>query len=160
YLDVREALQTLGIDDALARELGLAVYKVALSWPLEPEGALAFCRGLEGVLVVEEKRVVIEDQLARLLYNQSQRPRLAGKRDAAGAPLVPAGRGLAPGIPGRAERRVRPGRRARGRGPRARPPAPPPPAAAGADRGAARPAHATPGVLLRLPAQHLDRGAG
>jgi indolepyruvate ferredoxin oxidoreductase len=98
YLDVREALVELGIDDALAAELGLSIYKVAMSWPLEPEGALEFCRGLDDVLVVEEKRVVIEDQLARLLVNQAERPRLAGKRDASGVPLVPAEGELAPGL--------------------------------------------------------------
>jgi indolepyruvate ferredoxin oxidoreductase len=138
YLDVREALVTLGIDDALARELGLAIYKVALSWPLEPEGSLAFCRGLADVLVVEEKRVVIEDQLARLLYNQSQRPRLAGKRDAAGAPLVPAEGELAPGLVAELIRRwlesAAPGVSARLR---------PPPAA---------PTASPPGQLTRLPA--------
>ena len=138
YLDVREALVEHGVDDALARALGLTIYKVALSWPLEPEGALAFCRGLGDVLVVEEKRVVIEDQLARLLYNQSQRPRLAGKRDAAGAPLVPAEGELAPGSVAEVLRRwlesAAPGIGARLR---------PPPAA---------PAIAPPTQLTRLPA--------
>ncbi len=138
YLDVREALATLGVDEALARELGLTIYKVAMSWPLEPEGALAFCRGLADVLVVEEKRVVIEDQLARLLYNQSQRPHLAGKRDAAGAPLVPAEGELAPGPVAELIRRwlesAAPGVAAR---------LLPPPSA---------PAASPPGQLTRLPA--------
>lgn len=88
YLDVRQALEELGIDEHRAAALGLSVYKVALTWPLEPEGALAFCDGLEDVLVIEEKRPVIEDQLARLLYNQPRRPRLLGKRDETGAPFV------------------------------------------------------------------------
>ena len=105
YLDVREALVELGLDFASAARLGLSIYKVAMSWPLEPEGAQAFCRGLADVLVVEEKRVVIEDQLARLLYNQAERPRLAGKRDANGAPLVPAEGELAPGLVASAIRR-------------------------------------------------------
>jgi len=138
YLDVREALATLGIDDALARELGLSVYKIALAWPLEPEHALAFCRGLDDVLVVEEKRVVIEDQLARLLVNQAVHPRLAGKRDAAGAPLVPAEGELAPGLVAELLRRwletASPGVGARLR--------PPPPA----------PTASPPGQLTRLPA--------
>jgi indolepyruvate ferredoxin oxidoreductase len=138
YLDVREALVALGIDDALARELGLCVYKVAMSWPLEPEGALAFCDGLDDVLVVEEKRVVIEDQLARLLYNRAQRPRLAGKRDARGAALVPAEGELAPGTVAETIRRWLEGA-APGAGARLRPP-PEPPAAA------------PPAQLTRLPA--------
>ncbi|MDX1648978.1 MAG: indolepyruvate ferredoxin oxidoreductase family protein, partial [Myxococcota bacterium] len=97
YLVVRQALVELGVDEARAAELGLAVYKVAMTWPLEPEGAREFCRGLEHVLVVEEKRPLLEDQLARLLYNEPGRPRLSGKRDAEGRPLVPAEGELAPG---------------------------------------------------------------
>jgi indolepyruvate ferredoxin oxidoreductase len=138
YLDVREALAELGVDESLAAELGLSIYKVAMSWPLEPEGALAFCRGLEHVVVVEEKRVVIEDQLARLLYNQGERPGLAGKRDAAGAPLVPSEGELSPGLVADALRRwleaAAPGAAAR-----LRAPAPPP-------------GVAPPGQLTRLPA--------
>jgi len=98
YLDVRQALDELGIDDALAAELGLAVYKVALTWPLEPENARRFCTGLDDVLVVEEKRPVVEEQLARLLYNEERRPRLLGKRDERGAPLIPSEGELAPPI--------------------------------------------------------------
>jgi indolepyruvate ferredoxin oxidoreductase len=96
YLDVRQALADLGLDAARAAELGIAVYKVAMTWPLEPQGALEFCRGLEDVLVIEEKRPIVEDQLARLLYNESWRPRLSGKRDESGAPLVPSEGELAP----------------------------------------------------------------
>jgi indolepyruvate ferredoxin oxidoreductase len=96
YLDVRQALEELGIDPARARELGLCLYKVALSWPLEPEGALRFARGLEDLLVVEEKRAFVEDQLARLLYNRAERPRLLGKTDDVGAPLLSAEGELAP----------------------------------------------------------------
>jgi len=89
YLDVRQALDTLGIDPERAAENGITLYKVGMTWPLEPEGARRFCAGLEEVLVVEEKRPLLEDQLARLLYNEPTRPRLLGKTDEAGAPLVP-----------------------------------------------------------------------
>ena len=58
YLDVRQALADLGIDDALAAEIGLTVYKVAMTWPLEREGLRAFAEGLDEILVVEEKRAV------------------------------------------------------------------------------------------------------
>jgi len=98
YLDVRQALDDLGIDAARARDLGLEVYKVALTWPLEPEGMRRFARGLDAVLVVEEKRPLLEDQVARLLYDLPERPHLAGKRDEAGAPLVPAEGELSPGL--------------------------------------------------------------
>ena len=98
YLDVRQALQQLGIDEARAAELGISVYKVALSWPLEPTGAIAFCRNLQNVLVIEEKRPLIEEQLARILYNETDRPRLVGKYDETGAPLVPNEGELAPDL--------------------------------------------------------------
>jgi len=90
YLDTRQALSALGIDDATARELGLSVYKIALSWPIEPEGMRAFCEGLEEVLVVEEKRGLIEPQIKELLYSTpaDRRPRVVGKTDEAGRELL------------------------------------------------------------------------
>jgi indolepyruvate ferredoxin oxidoreductase len=97
YLDVRQALDELGIDAATAAAFGLEIYKVALSWPLEPEGIRAFAHGLEQLIVIEEKRPVIEEQLARLLFNVSERPRLVGKLDADGQPCVPNVGELTPG---------------------------------------------------------------
>src|SRR4030081_813783 len=63
YLDVRQALDELGLDEAEAERLGLAIYKVGLVWPLETQGAIAFSEGKRDVLVVEEKRPIIEQQL-------------------------------------------------------------------------------------------------
>ncbi|MEZ4216457.1 MAG: indolepyruvate ferredoxin oxidoreductase family protein [Myxococcota bacterium] len=99
YLDVRQALEELGIDEQKAADLGLSIYKVALAWPLEPVNARAFCAGHEEVLVVEEKRAFLEEQLARVLYDlpAGERPRLLGKRDADGAPLVSDVGELSPG---------------------------------------------------------------
>jgi len=96
HLDLLQALAELGIDEERAHELGLSIYKVAVSWPLEPVGVRHFAEGLEDVLVVEEKRPLIEEQLARLLYNSPSRPRLSGKTDERGAPLVPAEGVLSP----------------------------------------------------------------
>ncbi len=96
YLDVRQALDDLGIDTARAAELGLRVYKIGLSWPLEPTRARAFAAGLEEIFVVEEKRPIVEDQLVRLLYGQAQAPRIVGKRDDAGAKLLPSEGELSP----------------------------------------------------------------
>ncbi|HEX7968402.1 MAG TPA: indolepyruvate ferredoxin oxidoreductase family protein, partial [Stellaceae bacterium] len=90
YLDVRQALADLGIDEALAAAIGLRLYKVGLVWPLEPEGIRRFAAGLEEILVVEEKRPVIEQQLKDILYDAAQRPRIVGKEDERGAPLLPA----------------------------------------------------------------------
>jgi indolepyruvate ferredoxin oxidoreductase len=90
WADLMHALQRLGLNEAARRELGLSVYKVALPWPLEPEGVREFALGQQELLVVEEKRGLIEEQLATILYHQPQRPRLVGKRDEAGQPLLPA----------------------------------------------------------------------
>lgn len=83
YLDVRQALEDLGIDDDLAAKIGLRLYKVGMSWPLEREGARHFAEGLEEILVVEEKRAIIENQLKEQLYNwrEDVRPRVVGKFD-------------------------------------------------------------------------------
>ena len=98
YLDLRQALADLGITDAEAQELGLRIYKVALTWPLEANGARAFAEGLQDVLVVEEKRGFVEDQLVHILYNMdaSKRPSVVGKRDESGAPLLPSEGELTP----------------------------------------------------------------
>jgi indolepyruvate ferredoxin oxidoreductase len=98
YLDVRQALDDLGLDEAGAAALGIRLYKIGLSWPLEPEGARDFARGLEEVLVVEEKRAFVEDQLAKLLYHlpADERPRLVGKTDEQGRVLLPSEGELAP----------------------------------------------------------------
>src|SRR3990172_12603202 len=98
YLDVRQALEELGIDPERAADHGLVVYKLGMTWPLEPVGARRFCEGLEDVLVVEEKRPLVEEQLARLLYNAERRPRLLGKTDEARAPLRPSGGGVSPAL--------------------------------------------------------------
>ena len=68
YLDVRQALQDLGFDDERRRAAGLRVVKIGMVWPLEPQFASQACAGSREVLVVEEKRPVLEDQLARVFY--------------------------------------------------------------------------------------------
>ncbi len=86
YLDVRQALDELGIDDKLAAEIGIRLYKVGMVWPLEPEGVRQFAEGLEEILVVEEKRQLLEYQLKEELYNwrENVRPRVIGKFDEIG----------------------------------------------------------------------------
>src|SRR5688572_10824136 len=88
YLDVRQALEHLGIDEREAARIGVRVYKIGLTWPLEPQGLHAFALGLEEILVVEEKRPIIEEQIRALLYAwpDSRRPRIVGKRDESGGP--------------------------------------------------------------------------
>jgi len=89
YLDVRQAMSDLGIDEARARELGISIYKVGMTWPLETEGIKRFVEGLEEVIVVEEKRSLIEDQLMKALCNLERRPIVVGKMDELGRELLP-----------------------------------------------------------------------
>jgi indolepyruvate ferredoxin oxidoreductase len=98
YLDVRQALEDLGIDETYAAEIGLTVYKVALAWPLEREGIRQFAEGLEEILVVEEKRALVENQLKEQLYNwdASKRPRIIGKFDESGEWILPSAGALTP----------------------------------------------------------------
>lgn len=98
YGDLRQALEDIGLDDAKALDLGISIYKVGLTWPLEPDGLRRFARGHEDLLVVEEKKAIIEEQLAAILFNESDRPRLLGKRDLAGRPLVPEFGELTPSV--------------------------------------------------------------
>lgn len=91
WLDLMGALSLLGIDERRAAALGIRLYKVGMVWPLEPEGLRAFADGLEQILVVEEKRPVIEDQIKSQLFNlpSDRRPQVFGKTDRRGAPLLP-----------------------------------------------------------------------
>jgi indolepyruvate ferredoxin oxidoreductase len=90
FLDVMEALKQIGLDGEAAERLGLRVYKLGLVWPVEAQGVTEFAQGLEEILVVEEKRGFIEDQIARILYNApGARPRVVGKQDIEGAVLLP-----------------------------------------------------------------------
>jgi indolepyruvate ferredoxin oxidoreductase len=88
WLDTMQALADLGIDDATAKAIGLRVYKVAMPWPIEPEGIREFCAGCDEVLVIEEKRSLIEAQLKEALYSLADRPLITGKIDERGAPLL------------------------------------------------------------------------
>lgn len=91
YLDVMQALEDLGIDADKAAAIGLRVFKVGMSWPLEPVSTHQFAEGLEEILVVEEKRSIIEDQLTGQLYNWpvDRRPRVVGEFDEQGRDLLP-----------------------------------------------------------------------
>ncbi|MDH5455264.1 MAG: indolepyruvate ferredoxin oxidoreductase family protein, partial [Gammaproteobacteria bacterium] len=91
HLDLMEALRLLGIDRDEALRIGLDVYKVGMVWPLEPTGALDFVQGKDEVLVIEEKRGIIESQFKEYFYDYPGRKpkRLVGKEDENGARLVP-----------------------------------------------------------------------
>ncbi len=85
YNDTRQALVDLGLDDATCRQLGIRVHKVNVVWPLEATITRDFAKGLQEILVIEEKRQVIEYQIKEELYNwrPDVRPTVLGKFDEA-----------------------------------------------------------------------------
>ncbi|MBO9661799.1 indolepyruvate ferredoxin oxidoreductase family protein [Dokdonella sp.] len=98
YLDVLQALEYLGISEADAREIGIRVYKVGMTWPLEPVGIREFARGLEDVIVVEEKRSFIESQMKEYMFNWDTRPHIVGKYDEEGNWILPSTNELTPAM--------------------------------------------------------------
>ncbi|HEX4943149.1 MAG TPA: indolepyruvate ferredoxin oxidoreductase family protein [Usitatibacteraceae bacterium] len=98
YLDVLQALENLGIDARHAAEVGIRLFRVGMPWPLEPNGVREFAQGLDEILVVEEKRQLIEYQLKEQLYNwrDDVRPRVIGKYDEHGEWEVHRGEWLLP----------------------------------------------------------------
>ena len=91
YGDVVSALTDLGIELGDLPGLGIRVLKPALVWPLEPTIVRAFAAGLHEIVVVEEKRAFLEEQVKSLLYGTADAPVVTGKRDPDGGPLVPSG---------------------------------------------------------------------
>jgi indolepyruvate ferredoxin oxidoreductase len=104
YEDVRQALRELEIDAEVADRIGLRVYKVGMPWPLEPQGIRHFSEGLEEVLIVEERREIIENQIKQQLFNWRAdiRPRIIGKFDHHDRPVLPLDRELTVGVVARA----------------------------------------------------------
>ena len=86
YNDTRQALMDLGLDDATCQQLGIRLHKVGVVWPLEAQLTREFATGLQEILVIEEKRQVIEYQLKEELYNwrADVRPNIVGKFGDAG----------------------------------------------------------------------------
>jgi indolepyruvate ferredoxin oxidoreductase len=89
YYDLREALRELGLDDEALRRYGIRLLHVRMLFPLEAGTIREFARGLEELLIIEEKRGLVELFIRDVLYNESARPRIVGKRDLDGRPLVP-----------------------------------------------------------------------
>ena len=90
YKDVIEAFAAMRISFAEAADLGVAIYKVGMPWPLEPQGLKSFAAGLETLMVIEHKRPLIEGQARAALYDlpAHARPRIIGKTDEQGHPLL------------------------------------------------------------------------
>ena len=100
YLDTRQALMDLGLGEEECAQLGIRLFKVGVVWPLDAHDVRAFATGLEEILVVEEKRQILEYQLKEELYNYSEkvRPRVYGKFDdkEGGEWAIPQGNWLLP----------------------------------------------------------------
>ncbi|WP_293857550.1 indolepyruvate ferredoxin oxidoreductase family protein [uncultured Alsobacter sp.] len=104
WLDLKGALALLGLTEQGAAALGIRFLKLGLVWPLDAQEIGAFADGLQTVLVVEEKRGVIEGELKQILYNapEGRRPRVIGKEDLEGRPLLPAWGEINPAMVARA----------------------------------------------------------
>ncbi len=103
YLDVLQALEYLGIDAIAAADIGIRVYKIGMTWPLEPLGMHEFAQGLEDIIVVEEKRSFIESQMKEQMYNWTgtdgrTRPSVVGKYDESGNWILPSTGELTPAM--------------------------------------------------------------
>jgi len=96
FLDVRQALDDLGIDEIRANQLGIRLFKVGCPWPLDIEHIRDFARDLEMIVVVEEKRSLLEVQVREELYGTSMQPKVVGKKDERGDWLFPAKGALDP----------------------------------------------------------------
>lgn len=91
FEDVRQAMTELGIDQQAIEAIGLRLYKVRMPWPLEPHGVRRFSEGLDEVLIIEERREIIEHQIKQQLFNwrSDVRPRIVGKFDETDKPFLP-----------------------------------------------------------------------
>ncbi|SDD39133.1 indolepyruvate ferredoxin oxidoreductase [Paracoccus isoporae] len=98
HLDLMEALHLLGLDESACRRLGIDIYKVGMVWPLARRDALHFVHRKTEVLVVEEKRGIIESQFKEHFYDwPGHKPEaMVGKHDEKGAPLIPFAGELSP----------------------------------------------------------------
>lgn len=89
WQDLVAALDELDLDEARLKALGVRVYKVGMTFPLEPEALTAAIGGLDLAVVVEEKRPLIEGQAKDLLYALPRRPQVIGKVNEQGASMLP-----------------------------------------------------------------------
>ncbi len=89
YLDVRQALDELGLDEVRCNDVGLRLFKIACVWPIPRQELLDFAQGLDLIIVVEEKRSLIEVQVREELYGTANQPVCIGKKDEQGNWLFP-----------------------------------------------------------------------
>ncbi|NML42898.1 indolepyruvate ferredoxin oxidoreductase family protein [Ramlibacter sp. G-1-2-2] len=90
HYDFMEVLRRLEITQEALAQHGVRIYKLGLTYPIEPTRMREFAQGLKEILVIEEKGPVVEEQLRSMFYNDAVRPAIAGKQDPQGQPLVSA----------------------------------------------------------------------
>src|SRR5262249_8167466 len=96
YLDVRQALDELELDEVKCNQFGIRIFKVGCPWPLAQQELKEFADGLELIIVVEEKRSLIEVQVREELYGSANQPVCIGKKDERGDWLFPVKGALGP----------------------------------------------------------------
>lgn len=97
YLDTKLAFEKIGIDESLAKEIGIKFLKIAMPWPLEDSIIKDFSKGLERIIVVEEKRSLIETQIKEILFNTKNNIKIIGKLDEENNDLFVSSGSLDPG---------------------------------------------------------------
>ena len=90
YLDVLQALDQLGIDEVAAARIGLRLLKIGMVWPLDHDIMAKFAKGLDLIIVVEEKRLLLETHVREVLFNEKSKPIVIGKQNETGQALFPA----------------------------------------------------------------------
>ena len=98
YLDTKLAFEKIGIDNNLAKIIGIKFLKIAMPWPLENSIIEEFSEGLEKIIVVEEKRSLIETQIKEILFNTNKNIKIIGKLDEENNDLFLSSGSLDPGI--------------------------------------------------------------
>jgi len=96
HYDLMEVLRRLNIPSETLASHGVRIYKLGLTYPIEPTRMLAFAKGLREIMVIEEKAGVVETQVKELLFNLPERPVVIGKSDALARPLITADNELRP----------------------------------------------------------------
>lgn len=87
--EVLQALKDLGLDHDQAADRGFSILKIGMPWPLDRAVVRDFAQGLEEIIVVEDKRPLLEGLVKDALYDVANRPKVVGKRDADGKRLLP-----------------------------------------------------------------------
>ncbi|MEA2333208.1 MAG: indolepyruvate ferredoxin oxidoreductase [Thermoleophilaceae bacterium] len=89
YYDLKDALRSLGLHDDALERAGIRILRLGMIWPLEPQAVREFAGGLDEILVLEEKGPFLETHLKEALYGAARAPRIVGKHDERGEPLLP-----------------------------------------------------------------------